>query len=67
MTKLSKDELNVIVMTQLLVNVNIEEVTTGWRCVPKEQNKPSSTFSNHRVKLLFLSNNSYLLIIHKTV
>ena len=43
MTEMSNDELNVIVMTQLLVNVNIEEVTTGWRCVPKEQNKPSST------------------------
>ena len=50
MTELSKDELNVIVMTQLLVNINIDEVKTGWRCVPKEQNKPSSTFSNQSSK-----------------
>ena len=40
MTELSKDELNVIVMTQLLVNINIEKVTTGWRCVSKEENNP---------------------------
>ena len=50
-TELYNDELNVIVMTQLLVSINIDEVTTGWRRVPKEQNKPSSTFSNHGVKV----------------
>ena len=40
MTELYNNELNVIVMTQLVVNINIKDVTTGWRCVPKEQNKP---------------------------
>ena len=56
-TELSKDELNVIVMGQLLVNINIKEVTTGWRCVPKEQNKPSSTCSNHGVNVQWNNEN----------
>ena len=34
MTELYNDELNVIVMAQVLVNINIKEVTTGCRCVP---------------------------------
>ena len=40
MTELCKDELDLIVMWQLLPDINIEEVTTGWRMFPKEQNKP---------------------------
>ena len=51
MIEMAKDELNPIVIGQLLVNVNIGEVTTGLKHVLKEQDKPASTFSHHRVKV----------------
>ena len=55
--ELSKDELNLIVMGQLLVNINIGEVSTDFRNVPKEQNKPSSNFSHHGVKVQWNNQN----------
>ena len=47
MTELSKDELNLIVTAQLLVNINIEEVATCRRHVPKEE-------KNHQVLLVIM-------------
>ena len=46
MIEMAKDERNLIVIEQLLVNVNIGEVTTGLKHVLKEQDKPASTFSH---------------------
>ena len=37
MAKLAKDELDLIVMGQLLVNINIGEMVTGLMHVLKEQ------------------------------
>ena len=55
--ELSKDEFNLIVMGKLLVNVNIGEVTTDFRDVSKKQNKPSSNFSDHGVKVQWNNQN----------
>ena len=48
---MSKDELNLIGMEQL-----IGDVTTGMRYVPKEQSMPASTFSHHGVKVRTVKN-----------
>ena len=49
MIELFKDEFDFIVMSQLLPNINIEEVTTGIRYIPREQNKVASTFNHNEV------------------
>ena len=49
MTELYKNGFDITVMWQLLLNINIGEVTTGMRYVPKVQNKPASTFSHNGV------------------
>ena len=59
MTELCKDELDLIVMWQLLSDINIEEMITGWGMFPKEQNKPSSTFSHHGVKVQWNNKNRF--------
>ena len=49
--EMSKDELNIIGMGQL-----IGDVTTDMRYVPKEQSMPASTFSRHGVKVCTMKN-----------
>ena len=56
MTELSKDITQCHSHGTTTGYINIEEVTTDWRCVLKEQNKPS-IFSNHGVKVSKINQN----------